>query len=96
MQYGFLIIKLQTALHHAVWCSVVHYYLRCSMVMPFYGRFCCDFFGLCGLMNTPSCLYKRGDGSFKQLIEFFTYVWYYKEQHTKTYLPISHQFYQSI
>ena len=36
------------------------------------------------------CLYKRGDGSFMQLIEFFTYVWYYKEQHTETSLPISH------
>ena len=25
---GFLIIKPQTALHHAVWCSAVHYYLQ--------------------------------------------------------------------
>ena len=39
---GFLIIKPQTALHHAVWCGAV---------MPFCGRFCC---GLCGLVNTPS------------------------------------------
>ena len=26
----FLIIKPQTALHHAVWCDTVHYYLRCG------------------------------------------------------------------
>ena len=52
---GFLIIKLQTALHYAVWCGAVHYYLRCGAVMPFYGWFWCDFCGLCGVMNTPTC-----------------------------------------
>ena len=54
---GFLIIKLQTALHHAVWCGAVQYYLWCSEVMPFYGRFWCGFcglYGLCSLVNTPS------------------------------------------
>ena len=49
---GFLIIKQQTALHHAVWCGEMHYYLRCGMVMPFW-RFWYGFCGLCGLMNTP-------------------------------------------
>ena len=54
---GFLIIKPQTTLHHAGWCGVVQYYLRCSTVMPFCGRFWCGFCGLCGLcglVNTPS------------------------------------------
>ena len=54
---GFLIIKPQTALHHAVWCGAVHYYLRCGAVMPFCGRFWCGFCGLCGLcglVNTPT------------------------------------------
>ena len=54
---GFLILKLQTTLHHAVWCSAVHYYLRCGVVMPFCGWFWCGFCGLCGLcdlVNTPS------------------------------------------
>ena len=56
---NFLIIKPQTALHHAVWCGAVHYYLQCGVVMPFCGRFWCDFCdldelcGLCGLVNTP-------------------------------------------
>ena len=36
---GFLIIKPQTALHHAVWCSAVHNYLRCGAVIPFCRRF---------------------------------------------------------
>ena len=27
---GFLIIKSQTALHHAVWCGAVQDYLRCG------------------------------------------------------------------
>ena len=27
---GFLIIKPQTALHHVVWCSTMHCYLRCD------------------------------------------------------------------
>ena len=56
MQYGlcgFLIIKPQTALHHAVWCDAVHYYLRYSAVMPFCRRFWCGFCGLYGLVNTP-------------------------------------------
>jgi len=43
VRYGFLIIKPQTALHHAVWCTItcgaVHYYLWCSTVMPFCGLF---------------------------------------------------------
>ena len=42
---GFLIIKPQTALHHAMWCGAI---------MLFCGRFWCDFCGLCGLVNTPS------------------------------------------
>ena len=29
---GFLIIKPQTALHHVVWCSAVHYYLQAVLV----------------------------------------------------------------
>ena len=52
---GFLIIKPQTALHHAVWCGAVQYYLRCVAIMPFCGRFWCSFcglYGLCGLVNT--------------------------------------------
>ena len=41
--------------NHTAPCAVVHYYLRCFAVMPFYGQFWCDF---CGLMNTPkSSLY---------------------------------------
>ena len=36
---GFLIIKPQTALHHAVWCGAVQYYLRCVAIMPFCGWF---------------------------------------------------------
>ena len=32
MRCGFLIIKPQTTLHHAVWCGVMHYYLRCGAV----------------------------------------------------------------
>ena len=35
---GFLIIKLQTALHHAVWCSTVQYYLWCSAICGFIIR----------------------------------------------------------
>ena len=49
----FLIIKPQTTLHHTVWCNIT-----CDAVMPFYGRFWCDFCSLCGLcslVNTPSC-----------------------------------------
>ena len=58
---GFLIIKLQTALHHAVWCGTVHYYLQCGAVLQFYGRFWCGFYDLCGLVNTPNfkCLTKK-------------------------------------
>ena len=59
---GFLIIKLQTALHHAVWCGAVHYYLRHGAVMPFYEQFWCGFCGLCGLcglVNTPTCEIKQ-------------------------------------
>ena len=59
---GFLIIKPQTALHHVVWCSAVHYYLRCGVVMPFCRQFWCSFCGLCdfyGLVNTPSCSINR-------------------------------------
>ena len=48
---GFLIIKPQTTLHYAVRCDVVHFYLRCGAVMPFYGQFWCSF---CDLMNTPT------------------------------------------
>ena len=48
---GFLIIKPQTALHHAMWCGAVYYYLRCSMVILFCEWFWC---GFCGLVNTPS------------------------------------------
>ena len=32
----------------------MHYYLRCSAVMPFCRRFWCGFDGLCGLVNTPN------------------------------------------
>ena len=32
----------------------MHYYLRCSAVMPFCRRFWCGFDGLCGLVNIPS------------------------------------------
>ena len=54
---GFLIIKPQTALHHALWCSAVQDYLRCGAVMPFCRQFWCSFYGLCGLcglVNTPN------------------------------------------
>ena len=50
----FLIIK---SLHHVVQCDVMHCYLWCGSIMPFYGRFWCSFYGLCGLcglVNTPS------------------------------------------
>ena len=40
-----------TTLCGAVRCGVVHFYLRCGAVMPFYGRFWCSF---CDLMNTPT------------------------------------------
>ena len=30
---GFLIIKPQIALHHAVWCGAVQYYLRCGAIL---------------------------------------------------------------
>ena len=46
----FLIIKPQTALHHAV---------RCDAVMSFCGRFWCGLCSLCGLMNTPTCNQKK-------------------------------------
>ena len=49
---GFLIIKPQTALHLAVWCGAVYYYLRRSAVKLFCRRFWC---GSCGLANTPNC-----------------------------------------
>ena len=49
---GFLIIKPQTALHHAMWCDAMHCYLQYDAVMPFCGRFWCSFCSLCGLMNT--------------------------------------------
>ena len=39
-----------------MWCSAVHYYLRCGAVMLFCERFWC---GFCGLMNTPSENYKK-------------------------------------
>ena len=52
MRCGFLIIKPQTALHHAVWYSAVH--ITCGAVMPFYRRFWCGLCDLCGLVNTPS------------------------------------------
>ena len=44
MRCGFLIIKAQTALHHAMLCTVT-----CSAVMPFCKQFWCDF---CSLVNT--------------------------------------------
>ena len=47
----FLIIKSQTALHHAVWCGAVHYYLQYGAVMLFCGWF------WCGLVNTPIYTY---------------------------------------
>ena len=53
---GFLIIKMQTALHYAVWCGAMHYYLWCGTVILFCGRFWCDFCGLCSLVNTPISL----------------------------------------
>ena len=34
---GFLIIKPQTALHHAVWCGAVRCTITCSAVIPFCG-----------------------------------------------------------
>ena len=37
-------------------CGAVHYYLRCSAVMPFCGRFWCVF---CSLVNTPTGHYHR-------------------------------------
>ena len=49
--YGFLIIKPQTTLQHAVWCGTVHYYLRCGTVVSFCGQF---WYGFCGLVNTPT------------------------------------------
>ena len=48
---GFLIIKPQITLHHAVWCSAVHCYLRCGAVIPFCERFWCDFCSLCSLCS---------------------------------------------
>ena len=50
---SFLIIKLQTTLHHVVWCGVVHCYLRCGVIMPFFGRF---WYSFCGLVHTPMCI----------------------------------------
>ena len=47
---GFLIIKLHTALHHAVWCGAVYCYLWCGEIMLFCGQFWCSFYGL---VNTP-------------------------------------------
>ena len=58
---GFLIIKLQIALLHAVWCDVVHCYLRYNVVMPFCRQFWCDLCGLCGLVNTPTLAYPTVD-----------------------------------
>jgi len=52
---GFLIIKPQTALHLAMRYGAVHCYMRCGVVMPFYGWF---WYGLCGfgvLVNTITC-----------------------------------------
>ena len=46
---GFLIIKSQIALHHAVRCIVT-----CGIVMLFYDQFWCSFYILCNLVNTPS------------------------------------------
>ena len=43
---GFLIIKLQTALHHAMCCGAVQDYLQCDAVMPSCRRFWCDFCSL--------------------------------------------------
>ena len=51
----FLILKSQTALYHTVWCGAVYYYLQCSAIMPFCGRFWydfCDLRDLCNLVNT--------------------------------------------
>ena len=56
MRCGFLIIKPQTALHHAVWCSAVQYYLWYGAVMSFCGWFWCGFCGLCGLVNTTNSM----------------------------------------
>ena len=33
----------------AVQCGAVQYYLQCDTIMPFYRRFWCDFYCLCGL-----------------------------------------------
>ena len=54
--YGFLIIKPRIALHHAVWCGAVHYYLRYGAVMPFCRRFWCSFCGLCNLCDLVNTL----------------------------------------
>jgi len=42
---GFLIIKPQIALHHAVWCGAL-----LPAIMPFYRRFWCNFCSFCGLL----------------------------------------------
>ena len=44
---GFLIIKPQTTLHHAMWCDAV----RCTVRLCYFAG---DFGGLSGLVNTPS------------------------------------------
>ena len=56
---GFLIIKPETALHHAGWCSAMQYYLWCGAVMPFCGWFWWGFCSLCGLVNPPSPTYSQ-------------------------------------
>ena len=51
---GFLIIKSQTALHHAVRCGALLLAVRCGAVIPFCGQFWCGLCGLYDLVNTPN------------------------------------------
>ena len=74
---GFLIIKPQTALHHAVWCGAVQDYLRCGAVMPFCGQFGCSFCGLCGLcglVNTPTHNRRALELVLNHLVAFLAYL----------------------
>ena len=60
---GFLIIKPQTTLHHAVWCGTMHYYLRCGYTIL--QVVWCSLCGLCSLVNTPTCRTKTRYNPYK-------------------------------
>ena len=45
---NFLIIKSQTALYHAIQCTIT-----CDAVIPFCRQLWCKFYNLCGLVNIP-------------------------------------------